>query len=119
MSLTNKLETFQESIRNEAIKIITDTLKQRGTGYELVDPAIYDEEIDDSIYELPRGSYVGKYDSYNEFPIVMVNISETEEITFTGIPCLSENDDDYEFDMDELSTSTLCAIADIISDLEK
>lgn len=113
-SFTDVLETT----RTEAMEYIRGVLKSRGTGYELTDPANYEEDIEDSVYSLPRGFNVSKRGYYDEYPIVIINIDKNEKLSFEGLSCLGDTDEDYYFEEDDLSIDTVCAIADLVQELE-
>ena len=109
-------------VRKSAIIYITKVLMMRGANYELIDPAMYedDNEIDDSVFNLPRAIALQKYGAADEYPIVLININDKGELSFVGIDVLSEmNGDDETFTTDSLTTETLCAIADLVASLEK
>jgi hypothetical protein len=108
-----------ESLRANAIEYIRKVLKQRGTGYELIDPATYEEDFDDEVYDLPRANYVGKHGNYDEYPIVVIDIDADDILTFKGICKLGDTDDDRDFSVEELSSACLCQIADVVANLEK
>lgn len=108
----------QEDIRKKAISYITKVLKKRGTNYEIVDPAFYEgEEIKEEFYDLPRAFRIDRHDQYNEYAIVKINIDENK-LSFVGIEVL-EDMDKRQFTENELVTEVLCAIADIVQNLEK
>ena len=112
MNFTQKLN----DVRQEALNYIHSVLRARGTNYELIDPSTYEDGIEDEVYDLPRGFNVNKYEFYDEYPIVVINI-ENDELSFYGIQ-IGEGNDDYTFDSDSLTTDTICAIADLVRDLE-
>lgn len=113
-NFTKKLE----DMRTDALDYITSILKERGTDYQLIDPACYDESIDDKIYQLPRAFTVGKYSLYSEFPIVSIDIKDNV-LTFKGIGTgLNENDEDHDFPESEVGSDCLMAIATLVTKLE-
>ena len=106
-------------VHNAAVAYIKSVLEMRGSGYELIAPDAYDEETDDEVYQLPRGYTVGKYGMYDEFPLVMINLNEKNELVFVGISVMSEGvDEDKHFIVEELSTEVVCAVADRVRELE-
>lgn len=116
-----KEQTFTDIItktRTEALEYIRGILKSRGTNYELVDPNDYEEEIEDSVYDLPRGTHFTKDNYLEEYPIVIINIDDENKLTFEGLSCIGETEKDYTFDEDELSVELACAIADHVYYLE-
>jgi len=122
-SKTHTMKSFTEKnddIRKEAISYITEVLKKRGTNYETVDPASYEgEEITEEFYDLPRTFRIDRHDYYFEYAIVKINIDEkTNELKFVGISVF-EDMDEKEFTENELVTEVLCAVADIVQNLEK
>jgi hypothetical protein len=116
MAKKKSLVEQYEQIRVEALKYIRKVLNKRGTNYELIDPAEYEDELSDEVYKLPRVNYVDKYFNYYEFPIIVVNI-DNDVLTFQGIN-ISEYDEDKGFGEDDIPTDVLCAIADNIKALE-
>lgn len=106
-----------EELRNNALAYIRKVLNQRGTNYELTDPANYEDEIEDCVFELPRATYVNKYSFFDEYPIIAVDI-DNDVLTFQGIAAIGEADDDRTFNEDDMTTASLCGIADIIANLE-
>ena len=108
----------QEELRKEVLSYITEVLKKRGTNYETVDPASYEgEEITEEFYDLPRAFRVDRHDQYIEYAIVKINIDENK-LSFVGIE-VREDMDERQFNEYELVTEVLCAIADIVQNLEK
>ena len=105
--------------RQAALEYIRGVLKQRGTGYEIIDPAMYDEDegIDDTVYQLPRGVHISKHGHYYEFPIVIIDINDKDELTFKGLD-MGDYCEDMDFEESELYDSVVCAIADIVFNLE-
>ena len=106
-----------QELRNKALNYIRSILNERGTGYEIIDPASYEDGLEDEVYKLPRATYLDKKLNYFEFPIVVININKNV-LTFEGID-MGEYDDDKKFTEEEISTPTLCHIADLIHSLEK
>lgn len=115
------MRTFQSKIndvREEALSYILSVMKMRGAGYELTDPANYEEEIDEEVYELPRASYVGRRMDYHECAIVMINIDNEDTLTFVGLKCFNEDDGEQTFHHSRIDTETICIIADLVYELE-
>lgn len=106
------------AVEKKALDYILSVLKKRGTNYEIVDPASYEDGIEDEVYELPRGIHVTKHGFYEEYPIVVINIDNEDKLTFVGLACIGETDDDRTFEVDDLSAPCICAIADIVARLE-
>lgn len=115
MSYLSKLT----QVRIEAIEYITSVLKKRGTNYELVDPALYEDEFEDEMYDLPRGSTTDRHGYLIEHPIVIIDIDDNDVLTFKGVGGLSEADNDNDYSVDEMDSFTICSIADIVESLEK
>jgi hypothetical protein len=115
-------------LQSRALEYIRSILKKRGTEYQIIDPATYEDGYDEDenteeernqLWALPRGKYVTKHGFYEEYPIVMINIDEEDKLTFLGIGCIGDGADEEKIFTDEdLSTPTICAIADIVSALE-
>ena len=107
------------NVRLEALTYIREIVSKRGDNpYELIDPSTYDEEIDDEVYKLPRGVYVNKYGYHDEYPLFNVSIID-DTLSFGGLSCIGETDEDKMFNDDELDTDVICTIADIIVNFEK
>ncbi len=120
--MTKYSKTFterHEEIRNDALSYVTEVLKKNGNSYEIVDPSSYeDEEITEEFYETPRAFFVDRHDQYSTYGIVMINIDEKKnELSFVGIET-SEDMNERHFMEIELTTETLCSIADIVRNLE-
>lgn len=114
------MKTFTDKIweiRKEAGAYILSVLEKRGTAYELCPPADYEDGLEDTIYELPIGTNVSKHGYYDQYALVVANISDTKQISFVGVPT-TETDDEQRFDIEELSTETIADIADLIYSLE-
>lgn len=115
------MKTFQSKIndvREEALSYILSVMKMRGTGYQLTDPANYEEEIDEEVYGLPRSSYLDRRMDYHECAIVMINIDNEDTLTFVGLKCFNEDDGEHEFHYSDVETETICLIADLVHKLE-
>lgn len=108
-------------IRKEAIDYITSVVKKRGTNYELVDPALYEDGFEDGMYDVPRGFTVNKYGYMDVHPIVVIDIDDNDKLTFKGIGGLmdfGETDEDNDYSVDNLETYVICQIADLVESLE-
>ena len=113
MNYTNQIE----ATRSEALSYIKSILDKRGSNYELIEPASYDDDdTDESVYDLPTAYYIDKHNFYTEYPIVIINI-ENDILNFVGLGCKNDNED-YTFVEQELSTNVICAIADLVYQLE-
>jgi hypothetical protein len=104
--------------RREAIDYIASVMKKRGTNYELVDPALYEDGFEEEMYDLPRGSTTDKHGYLLEHPIVVINIDDKDVLTFKGTGGLAETEDDNDYSVDDMESFTLCEIADLIKSLE-
>ena len=104
-------------LRNRSIKYIKKVLSFRGRKYELTDPANYEDGIEDEIYGLPRGFNITKQGHHVEYAIVVVNIKHNE-LSFEGIE-IGEMGDEETFTVDDLTTDTICSIAELIKHLEQ
>ena len=105
-------------VSDDALEYIRKVLKERGTGYEIIDPASYEDEVEDEVYKLPRGVYVTKHGNYEEYPIVIINIDDTGRLTFEGLACIGEAYEDKIFTEEDLYAGHICSIADIVARLE-
>ena len=116
MSFVEKLQ----ATRQEAIDYIKSVLEKRGSGYELCDPALYEEELEDEFYDLPIAVYVGKHSFHDEYAIVVLDINDNHDITFKGISRTGDaSEAEMDFDSDDFDTFALCEIADIMKKLEE
>lgn len=104
-------------LRQLSIDYIKSVLNFRGTNYELTDPANYEDGIEDEIYGLPRGFNITKHGHHVEYAIVVVNI-ENNELSFEGIE-IGEMGDEETFTIDDLTTDTICSIAELIKHFEQ
>ena len=104
-------------LRNKSVDYIHKILSLRGTGYEITDPANYEDEINDELYQLPRAISVSKHGHHIEYAIVVINIQD-DKLSFYGIE-IGESTDEETFDESDLTTETLCEIADLVKLLEK
>lgn len=108
-----------EKVRLDALKYIREIVSKRGDNpYELIDPSTYEDEIEDEVYELPRGINVDKHGYHEEYPLINVSIIN-DVLSFEGLSCITETDEDKMFSDDDLDTDVICIIADIIINLEK
>ena len=106
-------------VRLEALTYIREVVSKRGDNpYELIDPSTYDFGFEDSVYELPRGVRVGKHGHHVEYPLINVSIIN-DVLSFGGLACMDETNEDEMFNDDDLDTDVICIIADIITNLEK
>lgn len=106
-------------VRIDAIDYITSVLKNRGSDYQLIDPASYEDgNFQDDVYELPRGLNVDRHGYHEEHPIVSVDIDNEDILTFKGIGGLGDTGNDHDYTAGELESFTLCSIADMISNFE-
>jgi hypothetical protein len=108
-------------LKDEATEYIKSVLLKRGTNYELIDPASYEEDgsFDESVYDLPRHTDYGKYNSYEDYSVVVVNMDVGGELVFE---CIQIYYEDYSRDLTvsvhALETLVVCQIADLIYQLE-
>jgi len=117
--MSKNFVTEANNVRLEALTYIREVVSKHGDNpYELIDPSTYDGEIENEVYELPRGVYVDKFGYHNEYPLINVSIIKNV-LTFGGLACIGEVDDDMTFNDDELDTDVICTIANKIFNLEK
>jgi hypothetical protein len=102
----------------DALEYIRKVLKERGTHYEIIDPATYDDEIDDVVSVLPRGIHITGGGAHREYPIVVINIDAENKLTFVGLGGYDETKADMDFGEEYLSEMCICEIADIVAGLE-
>lgn len=106
-----------DSLRDDSITYITEILKERGTGYQLIDPATYEDGIEDEVYGLPRGVYLTKHWSYSEHSIVVINIDDEGILSFEGIDTDGTTEDQI-FKVEDMFTETLALIAALVYKFE-
>lgn len=114
------MKTFMgkiRQIRQDALDYIINVINKRGSGYELIDPNEYEEELTTEVYEMPRGERMNKYNYHVESAIVTIDINKNV-VTFNGIDIGESEDGEYAYGEDELTTESICRIADIIRILE-
>jgi hypothetical protein len=108
-------------LKDEATEYIKSVLLKRGTNYELIDPASYEKggSFDELVYDLPRHTDYGKYNSYGDYSVVVVNMDVGGELVFE---CVQIYYEDYSRDLTvsvhQLETLVVCQIADLIYQLE-
>ena len=112
ISFTEKLIT----LHNEAMEYIRSILQKRGGDYQLIDPAEYDEEISENVYDLPHGWGLGKHEWFFENPIISIDIDDKGKLTFKGLGVGDYEDHDYS--EDDLHANVVVEIADIVYQLE-
>jgi hypothetical protein len=105
-------------VSKSALEYIRKVLKERGTNYEIIDPATYDDEIDDVVSGLPRGIHITGGGAHREYPIVVINIDAEDKLTFVGLGGYDETKADMDFGEEYLSEMCICEIADIVAGLE-
>ena len=103
-------------LKNRCVDYIKSVLNFRGTNYEVTDPANYEDEFNDELYRLPRGFYVTKYGQYIEYAIVMIDI-ENDVLSFRGIE-IGEMGDEETLTVNDLTTDSICSLADLVKSLE-
>lgn len=113
-SFSSELNKF----RVDALESIRKVLKERGTDYQIIDPACYEDDFDDAVYELPRAVHITDGGAHREYPIVVINIDAEDKLTFVGLGGYDETKADKNFGEEYLSVECLCAVADIVAGLE-
>lgn len=112
-------KTFNDELtelRNRCIEYIKSVLNFRGTNYEVTDPANYEDGLEDEIYSLPRAWNATKHGYHIEYAIVIINI-ENDVLSFYGIE-IGEMGDEVTLTVDDLTTETICSLADLVKSLE-
>jgi hypothetical protein len=117
-----KTKSRQRNIREQAIEYIRKVLLNRGSGYELCDPAEYEEEFQDDSVVHKEGypkmfMFMEQGVAAEEYPVVLIDILPNSKLVFTGIS-VNDADDEIKIGEDEMITECLCEIADLVQHLE-
>jgi hypothetical protein len=109
---------FVKPLLQEALDYIRKVLKQRGSGYELIDPSTYEDVFEDDFFNAPVQKIDGKIDSLDYYGIVCIDIKKNGTLIFIGYKhdCSGK---EKKFKESKMSPSTIFEIADLVADLEK
>lgn len=107
-------------IADEAKDYIISILKERGNDYQLINPQDIEEDRPDEFYELPRVMSFGKYNTYDEYSVVTLNLDESGKVQLEGVSIDGETDEvDKTFNLDDERSSFICYLADVVRQLEE
>jgi len=77
------------------------------------------EGDEDEFYDLPVCYTVGKYDTYNEYGIVKVEHTKDNGLLFHTLGKSEGSEPKRVFDTSEIIGDVLCAVADLIEEIQK
>jgi len=98
-------------LRDEAVKYITDFIKNNGGRYEFVTTdEMEKDDFSDFAWQLPQATYVGKHEYTYYYAITSITL-EDDNLWFNGVS-IGEDSDDYNFGVTEMDLAGLCDCSD-------
>jgi len=109
-----------EQLRNKCIKVLTKKLNKQGNPIEIFDVSVLDDdECHDELFELPRVTTYGKYNTFDEYAITDISMSDNNGIQVNGYSIFNEGgDSDIILSIECVTLTDLCFLVDMVEKLD-